>query len=482
MSESADEATPTQVLHRLTSYEFGRHWTVPPDDPRVLRDLQVNDPARLPWFAKRYPPDSPRLPLPRELPTTDAPVISVLAGTAQVAPGELDLPQLSRLLYLSAGVVRTMQQRHGIQPFRAAGSAGGRFPLELYVAVPEGTPLPPGVHWYDPMEHALVQVGPAPHGGAPAVIVTGVPWRTGWRYRERGWRHMYWDAGTMIAQLLALADSAGLPTALHTTFPDAAVAALTGADRVHELPVAVVRLGQGTAALDPSGPAITGHVDASPVEFPLVTAAQQAGERDRLDAPWDRGPAARVPDCASPTVEAVIAAKGSQRRMDSTRGLPEDLLRTCMSVAVRGVALPHWVVVHDVEGLAPGLYRWPDLDAPVLADELRDELHRICLYQALAHDAAFVTIAATDIGRLDDREYRAAQLAAGLVEGRLHLAAYALGASASGMTFTDSEIAPLLGEPLDGLLFTCVGVPEYTSAPAGPPGAAARVRAAKTRE
>ena len=39
--------------------------------------------------------------------------------------------------------------------------------------------------------------------------MTGVPWRTGWRYRERGYRHIYWDAGTMLGQLLAVADSAG---------------------------------------------------------------------------------------------------------------------------------------------------------------------------------------------------------------------------------------------------------------------------------
>ena len=39
------------------------------------------------------------------------------------------------------------------------------------------------------------------------------------------------------------------------------------------------------------------------------------------------------------------------------------------------------------------------------------------------------------------------------------------------MTFLDSEIAALLGEPLDALLFTCVGVPEYTPKPGGLPGA-----------
>ena len=162
--------------------------------------------------------------------------------------------------------------------------------------------------------------------------------------------------------------------------------------------------------------------------------------------------------------------------MDPSRGLPERLLRTSMLAALRGVALPHFVVVHDVEGLAPGVYRWPDLSAPVRPGAMRDELYRVCLEQGLARDAAFVVVGATDVGALDDREYREAQLAAGLVEGRLHLLAYALGASASGMTFIDSEVPALLGEPLDALLFTCVGVPEYASAAGGLPGAPTAVR------
>ena len=81
----------------------------------------------------------------------------------------------------------------------------------------------------------------------------------------------------------------------------------------------------------------------------------------------------------------------------------------------------------------------------------------------------------TDAGRLDDRGYREAQLGAGLVEGRLHLAAFALGIGASGMTFLDSEIAGLLGEPLAGLLLTCVGVPAYRNKGGGRPGEPAPV-------
>jgi len=483
--------TPTQTLHRLTSYTWGWYepsredddlvWSVPIDDPRVVRDLETNDVDRFPWFFKRYAMELPRLPLPRDLPATTAQAVALLAGTADVARTAIDLPQLSRLLHLSAGVVRTKERPHTTWLFRAAGSAGARFPLEVYVAVPDGMELPAGVHWYDPLDHALVQVGPPPHGDAPALVVTGVPWRTGWRYRERGYRHVYWDAGTMLSQLLAAADSAGLTAGLHTRFPDAVLGALVGADGVHEWPVAMVALGDGAPALEATGSAAAGEVDAAPLEFPLVTAAQRAGERDTLGPPWDRGGPVEVRAVGSHPIETVAVARGSQRRMDPTRGLPESLLHTSMSAALRGVELPHFVAVHDVDGVAPGLYRWPDLSSPLRAGAMRDELFVASMDQALARDAAFVVIAATDVGALDDREYRAAQLAAGLVEGRLHLLAYALGASASGMTFIDSEVPSLLGEQLDGLLFTCVGVPGYVSAAGGPPGSPTAIRSVTPR-
>ena len=466
----------TQTLHRLTSYQPEHEWTEPFDDPRLVQDLEVNDLARFPWFFKRYDQSLPRVMLPRDLPSTTAPAVAVLAGSANVARGELDLAQISRLLHLSAGVVRTTVRPYATWLFRAAGSAGGRFPLELYVAVPTGTSLPAGVHGYDPQAHALVQVGPPPRGDAATLIVTGVPWRTGWRYRERGYRHVYWDAGTMLSQTLALTDSAGLPAQLYSRFPDATVAALVGADGVHEWPVAVVAFGEGAPAVNANGAAAVGAVDAAPVEFPLVTSAQRAGACDSLGAPWPRGAPVEVPVEGPAPIDAVILARGSQRRMDAGRALPASLLQTSMRVALRGIALPHWLAVHAVEGVAPGLYRWPELANPVRAGALREELYRVCMEQALGRDAAFVAIAATDVGALDDHQYREAHLAAGIVEGRLHLLAYGLGASASGMTFYDGEARALLGEPVDALLFTCVGVPEYTSSAGGPPGAPTAIR------
>ncbi len=156
--------------------------------------------------------------------------------------------------------------------------------------------------------------------------------------------------------------------------------------------------------------------------------------------------------------------------------LPEDVLQTSMAAAMRGVTLPHYVVVHAVEGRTSGLYRWPDLTGPVRPGSMRDELYRVCLQQALGRDAAFVVIAATSVDDLDDREYREVHLAAGLVEGRLHLLAHALGASASGMTFVDGPIPAMLGAPRDGVLLTCVGVPEYPTAVGGAPGLPTLIR------
>jgi hypothetical protein len=336
------------------------------------------------------------------------------------------------------------------------------------------------VHWYDGQEHALVQVAPAAAGSATTLVVTGVPWRTGWRYAERGWRHLYWDGGTLLSQLSAAAASAGLAPRLRSHFPDAQLRSLVGADGVHEYPLALLSLGDGDPAVVPTGPAVTGELP--PVELPLCTTAQRAGEQTGLGAPWPDGPV--LPDApASPSVDEVVLRRGSQRLMDADRTLPRSHLEWPLRAALRGIDVPHWVVVHGVDGVAPGVYRWPDLDHPVRSGNLRDELLYVCLGQGLGADAAYVVVAAARPAGLDDHGYRAAQLAAGLVEGRLHLAAYALGAGASGMTFIDTEVPALLREPDDlaVLIFTCVGVPRYASRRGGTPGAPTTVRTVTPR-
>ena len=460
------------LLHRLTSYSPDRDWDVPHPDPRVRHDLAPSDPDLRPPQLKEY--DLPRLPLPRDLPVVDIPATEVLAGGSGSAP--LDLAHLGRLLHLGAGVVRTTQVRGTTMVFRAAGSAGGRFPLEVYVSAVGVSGLADAVYWYDALLHALVQVGPAAVGEATTLVVTGVPWRTGWRYAERGFRHVYWDGGTLLSQLEAVAASAGWAPRIRTVFPDAAVTSLVGADGVHEWPLYLMTLGDGVPAVEMTSPGAAGVLPA--VEYPLVTAAQRAGDTDALGEAWSVGGV--LPSWpASGSLDSVVLRRGSQRRMDRSASLPREVLEWSMAAAMRGIEVPHWVAVHAVDGVEPGVYAWPL--SLVAAGDVRDELERICLDQQLGSECCFVVIGAVSFDGLTDRGYREAQLAGGLVEGRLHLAAYALGASATGMTFLDSEIPGLVQADVEGLLFTCVGVPEYESAVGGSPGAPTEFRQVHSR-
>jgi hypothetical protein len=287
----------------------------------------------------------------------------------------------------------------------------------------------------------------------------------------------------MLAQLRAAARSAGVPERLHLRFPDADVTALIGADGVQEFPVALVTLDEQAPATRAGGDAVAGTIADDVLEFPLVTAALRAGDVRDLGDPEPEGEPLGPPVPDSLPLDAVILQRGSTRLMLRGAAVPQEVLEFGLAASVRGVPDPQYVVVHAVDGLEPGLYRWPIASGALLrTGDYRDYMTHLCVGQDLGGDAAFVVLSCADLKAMDDRDYRTAQLRAGLVEGRLHLAAYALGAGASGMTFYDSEVPGFLGEPLEPMLFTCVGVPEYANRAGGRPGEPVPVRLVVPRE
>ena len=202
------------------------------------------------------------------------------------------------------------------------------------------------------------------------------------------------------------------------------------------------------------------------------TEVPHAGDQDTLGEPWPGPRPLDIDPPSSKDLDRVILERGSTRRMDPDATVSRAAYEFSLRTALRGIDIPHYVAVHGVEDLAPGLYT----NGEIRRDgNLREELLWVTWDQDLGRDAAYVVIGAIDIDDLDDRGYREAQLKAGIVEGRLHLAAYALGHGATGMTFLDSEIEVRLGEPLDALLFTCVGVPAYKSKGGGRPGEPVKV-------
>lgn len=418
-------------------------------------------------------PDDPRKPVFQRMdPATRPPQTKTYEGLERTElPDDIDSHRLSRVLFGSAGVVRVAEVGGQRMLFRAAGSAGNLQPLEVYVLA-DGR-----LSHYDAPGHALVALRDIPDDTPPTLVITGVPWRTGWKYAERGWRHLYWDAGSMLAQTLELAPAARLELG----FVDEEVATLVGADGVHELPLAVVAL-DGETRLPVPRPVPAGSLGETPIDFPLTTEAQHAGDlanADVVDAWRATGPAPDDVDWTPPgDLMDVIRRRGSTRSYDPTRTGGGELLFDAMTWATRPVPgdftattlLEHVLLVHGIEGAEPGVYRWP-VEQPSLAGDVRADAKLLCLGQDLGGDSAYTVFHLADVEELDDRPYRAAMLEAGVVSGRLHLAAFSLGYGASGLTFFDELVRDVFETERWPVLVTTVGVPAYRNRRGGTPRA-----------
>jgi hypothetical protein len=137
--------------------------------------------------------------------------------------------------------------------------------------------------------------------------------------------------------------------------------------------------------------------------------------------------------------------------------------------------LQHFLLVHDVEGIAPGAYRYAgDRLEQGREGQHRDLAAHLCYDQPLGGDSAYTVFNAADLdtvlGALGSRGYRAAQFEAGIAAGRLALAAFTLGYGATGLTFYDEAVSEFFATRAACMLVTSVGVPDYRNSPGGRPG------------
>jgi SagB-type dehydrogenase family enzyme len=435
---------------------------------------------------------------------------SVLSG-AKGSAGRLDSSLLATLLFLSAGVTRITGPPNARTYFRAAMSAGNLHPVEVYVAVGEVAGIEPGVYHFSPLDVALTRLRDGDHRGilgadAPLVVIlTGIPWRTAWKYGERGWRHLYWDAGTMLANLLAVADAHGLRHKTVVGFDDAGVANLLGIDGVGEMPLAMVQL--GAAGSEPPPPSDLGPISVDvapvaprPIRLPLLEEAQSDGALGGEEVGVWRSKGMQVagsaparvdsPSNGTDPIEQVILRRGSTRRM-AHRAVPRQHLDWPMAASTRavgldlapeGTLLDHYLNVHAVEEFEPGAYRHTGEAVELLGrvDSIREKSAALCLGQPLGGDSAYTVFHCAEldpiIESLGSRGYRAAQLESGVVSGRLALCAFALGLGATGLTFFDDLVSHFFATSSQPMLVTSLGVPTGSPAPAGSPGRPAMIR------
>jgi len=468
----------------------------------------------LDWDNKPLPfkiyPDLPAMPLPRDLPALAADVAPALIGGAVAASG-LDLERLAALLYYAAGVTKVKRYPGGGEVyFRAAASTGALYQTEVYLVTGALAGLPAGVYHFGPGDFALRRLREGDFRGAlalaaaaedlaasPAILVlSGLYWRNTWKYQARGYRHLFWDSGTLLANLLAAAAALGVPARLVTGFVDLEVNALLGLDAETEGALVLAPLGiAGTSG--PPSPVIspldaaTVPLSASRVDYPLLVEAYRDSslESEAEVAQWREEAGLALPPSAPPASSLValpppaarmgralgetIERRGSTREF-SGESIDAERFSTALYHATRGVALDVpgrlvdlYLAVHAVDGIPPGAYAYhPDRHAleTLARGDVRADSAYLCLGQPLggasSATAFFLSDLRSVLARLGNRGYRLANLEAGIAGGRLYLGAYAQGFGASGLTFYDRAVVEFFGPHAagkDAIFVTALG-------------------------
>lgn len=206
------------------------------DIARLFHECSCHERSRAPelsldWDAKpvqfRTYPGAPRTPLPGRDLDIGAPLGAVIErrrSTRDYAIRPMPLETLGRLLHATHGV---KGQHDDGEPFltRPAPSAGGLYPIELYVAVQSVEGLDDGIYHYDARAHELELRRPGlAHpaltrisldqtmvlGANVVVILTALPARTMFKYGQRGYRYVWLDAGHIGQNLYLVGTALGL--------------------------------------------------------------------------------------------------------------------------------------------------------------------------------------------------------------------------------------------------------------------------------
>jgi SagB-type dehydrogenase family enzyme len=374
-------------------------------------------------------------------------------------------PGLERLLRFGAGVVRTRTLPGGdVYHFRAYASAGALYPVEVYPVTPEG------VFHFHPRELALRRLRSGDFraslgepDAAVVLVLTGIVWRTAWKYGERGYRHLFWDAGTMLANLLAL--GADREPRLATGFVDADVNRLVGVDGRREAALALLALGRAPAVGESRDPEPL-EVEAMPLSrsepsFPLVeemhaastlATAEQIGRYRQATAAESR---VGVDLTAGEPLEDVIRRRGSAREftLDSVPSLQLAAILSAANGPIPADGSPvtgTYVIANAVSDVSPGSYRFrpPDRFDVLRRGRFRGWAGYLALEQEHAARAAATHFLLADlprvVGERGNRGYRWSQLEAGIRAGRMYLGAYARRLGATGLTFYDDDVARFL--------------------------------------
>jgi SagB-type dehydrogenase family enzyme len=547
------------VVNRDITYASEYHEKTKHSEISLMTQRHYLDFDNRPIPFKIYTTDFPFCPLPSDFPKPELDAISAVSTLNPGMPNnakfnkvdnkelgstpfkkvrDLGIRDLAEILFFSAGITRAKKYGTTTYYMRAASATGALYPIELYVVCPDLiSELEAGVYHFSPADFSLVQIRKGdyrPHLAAATagreqvlsspinLVLTSFAWRNAWKYQGRSYRHWFWDAGVIVANLLATTVSMGLTTNLQMGFIDDVVNRLLGLDYNKEAAVIIANIGgQETSQADKRGEKVLELPDSispkirplseSEIDFPEIwklhdasklfspeeimqwahgkELAEQLSDKDSLPSAHlevlNRRPLLfsqqKSPSANISRLAEVILKRGSTRRF-AKASLPFRILSSILYSSTRGAPLDFlgkeihslidvYLICNDVEDLAPGGYFFNQKFNTV--DLLKMKVSRemsgyLCLGQSLFSQASAVLFLMTDLQKvlkaLGNRGYGASQFEAGIIAGKIYLATYAHGMGASGSTFFDDAVTEFFSphaEKKSTMIAVGIGIPAY---------------------
>ncbi len=233
------------TIHRFRSLDYSRK-------PAPFKDYQADNPISLiPFLPFSHIPFT-RNPLPVAPPQPPTP---------------WGLSEISRLLFFSYGVTAIMDSPKIDKTYmRAAPSAGGLYPAEIYLVIRDQPFLNDGIYHYHGKEHHLVPViegsfwekifayflhQPALSEAGFLILLSGIYERSSWRYGERGYRRILLDTGHLLSNLTLMAKESGFLAYPLSGFQDTSMNSLLFLGDTNEVCLTGLAMVHGETAYEP---------------------------------------------------------------------------------------------------------------------------------------------------------------------------------------------------------------------------------------
>ncbi len=447
---------------------------------------------------------------------------------------EKSLAELSKILYFSNGI--TAMVPYEDKPFymRSSPSAGGLYPTEIYVLASGYKGLENGVYNYQALNQglALIQKGDLKNKLIEAtfdhplitgkdevtsslqLILTGVFYRSSWRYQDRAYRRICLDTGHILGNIDLMSFPCNFKAVLIGGFNDKAVNELLSLDEDEEQTLAIIALTDKNIIETCHGKslqaALPSRLDNQNIKTPEGTRLLQLHNRSKIEN------SIKVPNIAlkdieekfklSPKIELEEDSDkdASMGRLSWHKTLLPTILKRRSTRAFSGEPLTKeelnsildfayhpelfyadgldpnpmyfdlslietFIAVNDIDGLEDGCYYYSKKGRylrQVRFKNFRDEVYYLCLGQELGYKASAVVFHTCDLSKsifkYGERAYRYIHMDAGHLGQRINLAAINLNLGVSGIGgFFDDNVNEVLGIPEDEAVvyITALGVP-----------------------